>query len=466
MQLCAAKRAGLIEGVVYSTWLGEVDRYDNLRETLERCGVILVETPDPAGSQFPILGTGNIVRQKVSLSWALDLVPDDSFIFKTRPDQPITTTQRIAELFQSFNKMNFLVTDIEKPVIRYRIWSGRRHPTIPFFIDDRNFFTHASVAKKMCAIRGEIYLLMNRSNNIAEINWYATLFWDDIPLVRRMLCINWLKLHSDGQDASYHEVLKEADIYWLSQAAYKSILDRYFYLGFDGFSVDDYGFLGEDSYRRWELPATKAEIINASSEIENDPRHEAARSLLLSVGGACYHGKLLHALPLLDKYTDDTSGFGNIKIARRISIPNPDEVSAEISTVDLRNTVSLLDRPTDFDENYLERIELEIKIPATSAPTTFIPVVVRINDLNDRALVLNPQRQIALGYRWFHERSPLWVEFPRIPVRSYMRPLTEVAFQVLSPPVLGSCVLQVDLLIDGEFWFGRPAQSNIKIRRE
>jgi hypothetical protein len=281
-----------------------------------------------------------------------------------------------------------------------------------------------------------------------------------------MLCIDWLKLYPEGREAGYHEVLKETDIYWLSQAAYKSILDNYFYLGFDGFAVDDYGFLGEERLRLFELPFPKAEIIQASSEIESDPRYEAARSILLRVGGACHYGKLLHALPLLDKYTEDTSSFGNIKIARRISIPNPDDVSADISTVDLRNTVSLVDRPKSFDESYRERIELEVKIPARSAPYTMIPVVVRINDLNDRALVLDPQRPILLGYRWFHERSPLWLEFPRIPVESYLRPLTEVAFTLVAPQVLGSCVLQVDLLIEGEFWFGRAAHAYIEIGGE
>jgi hypothetical protein len=304
------------------------------------------------GSELTILGAGNIVRQKVSLSWALDLVPDESFVFKTRPDQPVATTRRIANLLRSLSDMKFLITDIENPVIRYRIWSGRRHLVIPFFIDDRNSFTHVSVARKMYAIRGDIHALMNRANNIAEINWYAPLFWDDIPFVRHMLCTDWLKLHLGGQETGYHEVLKGADIYWLSQAAYKSILDDYFYLGFDGFDINDYHFLGEDRLRLWELPGPKAEFIQASGEIENDPRYEAARSNLLSVGGACHYGKLLHALPLLDKCTEETSGFGNIKIARRITIPNPDDVSADISTIDLRNTISFLDKPQDFDKRY------------------------------------------------------------------------------------------------------------------
>lgn len=78
---------GFLKQIVFSTWMGEIDRLVGLRQLLKMAGVIIVETASPPRTPFinPI-GYGNNFSQKLTLYSGLQVVEPGSFVIKARTD--------------------------------------------------------------------------------------------------------------------------------------------------------------------------------------------------------------------------------------------------------------------------------------------------------------------------------------------------------------------------------------------
>lgn len=75
------KKEGLIDKIVYSTWIGEIDNYPGLKEFLDKNGVILVLTGQPA-----LIVSGHRFHQMKNFYYGLQIFQDDDLILKTRVD--------------------------------------------------------------------------------------------------------------------------------------------------------------------------------------------------------------------------------------------------------------------------------------------------------------------------------------------------------------------------------------------
>ena len=67
--------------IIYSTWIGELDRYPEARRKLDAVGAFVVEQEHP-DLKLP----GHILHQTLTLELGLSLLEDDVFVLKTRPD--------------------------------------------------------------------------------------------------------------------------------------------------------------------------------------------------------------------------------------------------------------------------------------------------------------------------------------------------------------------------------------------
>ena len=83
--LCEYHSKGYIEGIVLSTWVGEVDNIKNLREKLKFLDVRLVEIW-PLSETIGQYAGLNYIRQAIQLLNGLRNVPKDVFVLKCRTD--------------------------------------------------------------------------------------------------------------------------------------------------------------------------------------------------------------------------------------------------------------------------------------------------------------------------------------------------------------------------------------------
>jgi hypothetical protein len=65
----------------YSTWFGELDRYPVLRQRLQELNAIVIEQKQP-----DLVLKGHALHQLTTLDLPFSLIPDDVFVFKSRPD--------------------------------------------------------------------------------------------------------------------------------------------------------------------------------------------------------------------------------------------------------------------------------------------------------------------------------------------------------------------------------------------
>lgn len=84
-QLCEYRSCGLLDGIVISTWKGEVDRLPNLRKKLNELDIYLIEL-DPVDEDLGKFCNLNFARQAYQLKNGLDFVPEDVFVLKCRTD--------------------------------------------------------------------------------------------------------------------------------------------------------------------------------------------------------------------------------------------------------------------------------------------------------------------------------------------------------------------------------------------
>jgi hypothetical protein len=79
------RKKRLIEGIVYCTWIDELSKYPSIASFLSNQDIPVVEVAQPT-----LRLEGHILHQMTSLHYGLQLVPDGTYVFRTRPDMRLT----------------------------------------------------------------------------------------------------------------------------------------------------------------------------------------------------------------------------------------------------------------------------------------------------------------------------------------------------------------------------------------
>jgi hypothetical protein len=79
------RKKQLVEGVVYCTWIDELSKYPGIASFLGNQDIPVVEVAEPT-----LRLEGHILHQMTSLHYGLQLVPDGTYVFRTRPDTRLT----------------------------------------------------------------------------------------------------------------------------------------------------------------------------------------------------------------------------------------------------------------------------------------------------------------------------------------------------------------------------------------
>jgi len=95
-ELLKWRNRNLIQGIVFSTWQGELGRYPELHALLQQNQVDIIEsTPNDERVRDIQSNSVNYWRQATQLQAALDVIPTDAVVLKTRTDRALPSTRRL-----------------------------------------------------------------------------------------------------------------------------------------------------------------------------------------------------------------------------------------------------------------------------------------------------------------------------------------------------------------------------------
>ena len=121
------KKLGFIEGIVFSTWKGEVEKFPSIYDAVNAYDITLVESVEP-----DIVCLGHYVHQMITLKNGLDVCPDHQFILRSRTDKCGAESGFIEDEIASFikNKDYVKACHDEFGIFNYKIGTFRYHTTV------------------------------------------------------------------------------------------------------------------------------------------------------------------------------------------------------------------------------------------------------------------------------------------------------------------------------------------------
>jgi len=97
--LLHCRAQGIIKGIVFSTWTGELEKTPQLKQRLNDNAVTIIETT-PIDDRVRDVRSGsvNFWRQAIQLQKALDVIPADAIVLKTRTDRAVPATRKLVDM--------------------------------------------------------------------------------------------------------------------------------------------------------------------------------------------------------------------------------------------------------------------------------------------------------------------------------------------------------------------------------
>ncbi len=452
----ALRESGMVGEVVFSTWAAELQAYPGLRRLLAEHGVVVVETV-PLPQQ--LVSVGNVERQVVLLREGVAALQQrDCYVFKTRPDQPINLYPHLGGMLRAVAAKVGERADRDG-----RLWIGRSHPLMPFFMDDRYFLGHLGTVERMTVLSSELRLTAHPRNLTAEAIWHSAHFLGRYRGIRRMMQFDWSPPVTDGNFYVVFNRVMDQPFFRRSLALYYYVLEHHYSVGIDTIALRD--FAGVD-------PAPLEVEVPEQASLHETQRRQVFDNL-----------RLHDAYAALDPSVPDPSA----------PEPEPREREAEFDALDAALTGSgrfvARARRLDPEEALrredaeragaqpglrqgglpggalvnLSQVRLDVAAQRHVGNRTPTHLQVTIANADLQPIPDTKATPLMLGYKWFRDGQSVWEEFPRVPVGQPVSHHLQVAFTAGTPPHPGEYEIEVDLLYEGVFWFGCAARAKVLV---
>lgn len=219
--LAKFRQEKMVDKIIFSSWLGEIDKYEGLRKTLEGCNCYLIE------SEQPPRAPGNIWHQMKALYLGLQLIKDNSYCLKTRPDLFINS-KFIRKLISDRGYLNIHLQDDHDQIFEKKIGIPYFEITKPFYMSDECFFGKTVDIKKLVNFDASYDVLYNIDCGITHIRRFIHPFVQKMPLLKHYLKY---AVYSGHFTASRFDILNyniKSSFYLRCLATYYQILHTYF----------------------------------------------------------------------------------------------------------------------------------------------------------------------------------------------------------------------------------------------
>ncbi|MDR1216085.1 MAG: hypothetical protein LBK25_05320 [Treponema sp.] len=206
-KLVELRTKGVFEGIVLSTWIGEIEECDDgLREKLNQLNIVLVEQKCP--DEYDIINP-NFMRQATQFSAALDVLPPDIFVLRARTDMALPALNKFAPLID--NNIDLSVKRFGNfPVIfKYRVLIEFSSLYCPLTGIDLMFYGHKDDLRRMTVFEATSFTC--KTLGAPDFLWFLQAFWNAFPILREYTrCINiWFGWRDVGPYAYFPSFLNK-----------------------------------------------------------------------------------------------------------------------------------------------------------------------------------------------------------------------------------------------------------------
>lgn len=184
--LCDYRSRGFIEGIVISTWKGELENIKNLRSKLELLNIYIVEL-EPLNEELGKFLHLSYARQAYQLKNALERVPNDVFVLKCRTDCSENRIKLFDDVIQGKVDLTAETFGGFNSGLNYKIAVDILGVGIPFVFCDIVFLGYVSDIKRMVDIKAvvtEYGFLMG-----PDYWFFISAFIKTFPLLEQFLTI-------------------------------------------------------------------------------------------------------------------------------------------------------------------------------------------------------------------------------------------------------------------------------------
>ncbi|WP_353173236.1 hypothetical protein [Acinetobacter rudis] len=240
-RLVGLRSSGKINHILLSTWKGEIDKYINLRKSLENLEIYLVES-FPLNEEIHKIESGsvNFWRQSRQLLAALDVIPKNHFVLRVRTDRSLSHINRMEEMgvFDNYAMKVPSYGNFPK-LFNYRVFVFSPKTIRLFHMIDFTFLGHSRDLYKIINFDfSELYLQKGLS---ANGQWFLYPFLREFAIIRDYLRITDLN-NSIKIMKSYVDFNKEKslfpELYYKVYAIYILALYTHFKILYFG-KIDD-----------------------------------------------------------------------------------------------------------------------------------------------------------------------------------------------------------------------------------
>lgn len=155
LEFTGMRSRGLLEEIVYSTWIGEIDKHAGLRNFLKTMDIKTVEIEEPK----LVLKGGHQLHQMVSFHYGMDrLTNKDQFVLKTRVD----LAENNPEMESFFADGTTHTTDFLSIGLSNKILVEYAQMNYPFLCGDAQFFGHFRDLQKLINLSNKFETIYNR----------------------------------------------------------------------------------------------------------------------------------------------------------------------------------------------------------------------------------------------------------------------------------------------------------------
>ncbi|MGX2946966.1 hypothetical protein [Enterococcus alishanensis] len=237
-ELLQLREAGVIEGIIISTWINEFNQLTDLRNEIEENNIEVIEQP-PLESRMNISKSNsvNYFRQALQMQVALDKLPEDCFVLKARTDRSLNHLKMIRPyLDKPLNKIKYptkreifgqkLPKIFDYPIV---IFNAKTQRILHF--SDFVFLGHKKDIRTL--INFDLPELYLGRDLVANTQWFVYPFLKNFPVIRDYFrLINFRPLIKDMKKQIETDLFLDLlpTFFYRAYGTYLMILNYYFEL--------------------------------------------------------------------------------------------------------------------------------------------------------------------------------------------------------------------------------------------
>lgn len=202
------RKEGLVNQILLSTWLGEVEKYPTIQEFLNKHSVKIIrsEEPKPRGT----LRSPTIWCQMKALEAGLNNIEKDKFVLKTRTDVHINP-EFLKKLFTEKEKLLKITKDLPYGnIFKYKIWIFYYEIKTPFHMGEECFFGQRDDLKNLINYEESYDTNYRIGGGISHIRRYIHPFLNRYPIFETYL-------KSYAKDEFFKSLIEKEKVFFKSQ---------------------------------------------------------------------------------------------------------------------------------------------------------------------------------------------------------------------------------------------------------